>query len=166
MTEDDTSTRPTITENSEVTIHYEIRLPDDRVVDSTFDGEPVTVRLGAGAFAPRLEEALIGLPLGEHTRILLTPEYAFGQPDPGNVHRMPRGQFPEDMTLEPQRVIEFDLPNGEAVPGTVKAVTDESVTVDFNHPLAGHNIQFIVQVLGIDEQAAAEAGETPPGATT
>jgi FKBP-type peptidyl-prolyl cis-trans isomerase SlpA len=157
---------PTIGRHSEVTIHYEIRLPDDRVVDSSFDDEPFTVTLGSGAFEPRLEEALIGLPLGEFTRILLTPEHAFGMPDPGNVHTMPRGRFPEDMPLEPQLVIEFDLPNGESVPGTVTAVTEEAVTVDFNHPLAGRNIQLIVQVLAVDGQAApadspALQGEAP-----
>lgn len=157
---------PTIGRHSEVTLHYEIRLPDDRVVDSSFDDEPFTVTLGSGAFEPRLEEALLGLPLGEFTRILLTPEHAFGMPDPGNVHTMPRGRFPEDMPLEPQLVIEFDLPNGESVPGTVTAVTEEAVTVDFNHPLAGRNIQLIVQVLAVDGQAApadspALQGEAP-----
>ncbi|MGM0517412.1 MAG: FKBP-type peptidyl-prolyl cis-trans isomerase [Pseudomonadota bacterium] len=154
MSDADNPDLPTVEKDSEVTIHYEIRLPDDRVVDSSFDDEPFTVKLGGGAFEPRLEEALVGLPLGEYTRILLTPQYAFGMPDPGNVHTMPRGRFPEDMNLEPQLVIEFDLPNGESVPGTVTAVTEDAVTVDFNHPLAGQNIQFIVQVLAIDGQPA------------
>ncbi|MFP4252673.1 MAG: peptidylprolyl isomerase [Guyparkeria sp.] len=157
---------PTIGKGSEVTIHYEIRLPDDRVVDSSFDDEPFTVKLGSGAFEPRLEEALVGLPLGEYTRILLTPQHAFGMPDPSNVHTMPRGRFPGDMNLEPQLVIEFDLPNGDSVPGTVTAVTEDAVTVDFNHPLAGQNIQLIVQVLAVDGQAApadspAIKGEAP-----
>ena len=154
MTDADNPTLPTIAKDSEVSIHYEIRLPDDRVVDSTFDDEPFTVRLGSGAFEPRLEEALVGLPLGDYSRILLTPEYAFGMPDPSNVHTMPRSRFPEEMQLEPQLVIEFDLPNGEAVPGTVTAVTEDAVTVDFNHPLAGQNIQFIVRVLGVDGKPA------------
>ena len=156
---------PTVDKDSEVTLNYEIRLPDDRVVDSTFDDEPFTVKLGSGAFEPRLEEALVGLPLGEHTRILLTPQFAFGMPDPSNVHTMPRGRFPADMDLEPQLVIEFDLPNGDAVPGTVTAVTEDAVTVDFNHPLAGQNIQFIVPILAIDGQQAEQAGEGPSGAS-
>ncbi|MFI9653213.1 peptidylprolyl isomerase [Guyparkeria sp. GHLCS8-2] len=154
MSDADKPDLPTIGKHSEVTFHYEIRLPDDRVADSTFDDEPYTVKLGAGAFEPRLEEALVGLPLGEHTRILLTPQYAFGMPDPNNVHTMPRGRFPEDMTLEPQLVIEFDLPSGESVPGTVTALTEDAVTVDFNHPLAGQNIQFIVRVMAVDGQPA------------
>ncbi|MFO7808326.1 peptidylprolyl isomerase [Guyparkeria sp.] len=166
MSDADTSDLPTIGKDSEVIVHYEIRLPDDRVVDSTFDDEPFSVKLGTGAFEPRLEEALVGLPLGEYTRILLTPQYAFGMPDPSNVHTMPRGRFPEEMKLEQQLVIEFDLPNGESVPGTVTALTEEAVTVDFNHPLAGQNIQLIVQVLAVDGQAApadspALQGEAP-----
>ncbi|MGM0691185.1 MAG: FKBP-type peptidyl-prolyl cis-trans isomerase [Pseudomonadota bacterium] len=166
MSDADTSDLPTIGKDSEVIVHYEIRLPDDRVVDSTFDDEPFSVKLGTGAFEPRLEEALVGLPLGEYTRILLTPQYAFGMPDPSNVHTMPRGRFPEEMKLEQQLVIEFDLPNGESVPGTVTALTEDAVTVDFNHPLAGQNIQLIVQVLAVDGQAApadspALQGEAP-----
>ncbi len=154
MSDADTSDLPTIGKHSEVTVHYEIRLSDDRVIDSTFDDEPFTVKLGAGTFEPRLEEALVGLPLGEYTRILLTPQYAFGMPDPSNVHTMSRGRFPEDMDLEPQLVIEFDLPSGESVPGTVTALTEDDVTVDFNHPLAGQNIQFMVRVMAVDGQTA------------
>ena len=166
MSDAETTDLPTVDKDSEVTIHYEIRLPDDRVVDSTFDDEPFTVQLGSGAFEPRLEEALVGLPLGEYTRILLTPQFAFGMPDPGNVHTMPRNRFPADMNLEPQLVIEFDLPNGESVPGTVTAVTEDAVTVDFNHPLAGQNIQFVVQVLAIDGRQAPADSPALKGGTS
>ncbi|MHB8920464.1 MAG: FKBP-type peptidyl-prolyl cis-trans isomerase [Halothiobacillus sp.] len=143
-----------ITRGDVVTLHYEIRLPDNRVVDSSFEGEPMAFVLGDGSFAPKLEEALIGLPLGEHTRILLTPEFAFGTPDPELIHELPRSDVPNDLALSIDDVVEFDLPNGDAVAGTVRAIDEETLTVDFNHPLAGMNIQLIVHILAINDQEA------------
>lgn len=148
---------PTIQRGTAVVLHYEVRLPDDRVVDSTFDAEPFAFTLGDGSFAPMLEEALIGLPLCERTRILLTPEYAFGNPDPDMVHELPRTDIPNHLTIAIDDVVEFSLPSGEPVAGTVRAINEDTLTVDFNHPLAGLNIQFLVHVLAIDGQAC----ETP-----
>lgn len=147
---------PTIQRGSAVVLHYEIRLPDDRVVDSTFAAEPFTLTLGDGSFAPTLEEALIGLPLGEQTRILLTPEFAFGTPDPAMIHELPRTDIPNHLSITLDDVVEFSLPSGEPVAGTVRAINEETLVVDFNHPLAGLNIQFLVHVLEIDGQTAEE----------
>lgn len=150
MAESDKDTLPVIARGERVTINYEIRLPDDRVVDSTFETEPFSFTVGDGSFDDKLEESLLGLPLGEQTRILLTPEYGFGQRSAELVHELPRSHFPADMLPVPDQVIEFTLPTGEPVAGTVVAANEETVTVDFNHPLAGHNIQLIVHVLEID----------------
>lgn len=150
MTDSDIRIQP----NSHICIHYQLLFPDNREIDSSFDGDPVCLQLGQGAFEANLEQAMIGLALGEQTRILLQPQYAFGHRDPNNVHRMARTQFPADITLQEQQVIEFDLPNGQSVPGTITALDDNKAEVDFNHPLAGHNIQFIVHVLEVDGHKA------------
>lgn len=141
---------PVITRGATVTLHYEIRLPDDRVADSTFDAEPMMFIVGDGSLYPRLEESLLGLPEGEQTRILLTPEYAFGDPDPEMIHELPRADVPNDLSLSVDDLVEFDLPNGEVVAGTIRAINEETLRVDFNHPLAGMNIQFIVHVLAVE----------------
>lgn len=150
------STLPTIQRGVAVVLNYEIRLPDNRVVDTTFDTEPFSFTLGDGSFAPILEESLIGLPLGEHTRILLTPEFAFGTPDPSMIHEMPRADVPNHLALALDDVVEFDLPNGDAVAGTIRAINEDTLLVDFNHPLAGMNIQLVVHVLAIDGQTCEE----------
>ncbi len=144
---------PVIHPGARVTLNYEIRLPDDRVVDSTFETEPFSFTVGDGSFEPTLEESLLGLTEGEQTRILLTPEFAFGPRDPELVLEMSRSHFPADMPLVVDHLVEFNLPTGEPVAGQVLAVGDDTVTVDFNHPLAGHNIQFIVHILSIEEKA-------------
>lgn len=148
-------TLPHIARGDTVTLHYALRLPDERLVDSSFDAAPMTFVLGDGSFEPRLEEALIGLPLGEHTRILLTPEFAFGSPDPMMIHELPRSDVPHHLSLKLNDVVEFELPNGDAIAGTVRAINEETLTVDFNHPLAGMNIQLIVHILAINGQEAA-----------
>jgi len=149
---DSEATAPVVTRGARVTLHYEIRMPDDRVVDSTFETEPFTFVVGDGSFEPNLEEALLGLAEGEQTRILLTPEYGFGQRSEELVHELPRSSFPEGMPLVVDHLVEFELPTGEPVAGQVVAVNEDSVTVDFNHPLAGHNIQFIVNILSVEAE--------------
>lgn len=141
---------PVIARGAHVTLHYEIRLPDDRVVDSTFESEPMQFVVGDGSMDPRLEESLLGLPEGEQTRILLTPEFAFGEPDPDMIHELPRADVPNDLALSVGDLVEFDLPNGDSVAGAVRAINEETLLVDFNHPLAGMNIQFIVHVLAVE----------------
>ena len=145
---------PVIARGDALRLHYEIRLHDNQVVDSSFGGEPLAFRLGDGTLFPRLEESLLGLPLGEKTQILLTPEYAFGEPDPEQIHELPRAEVPADWDLAVGMVVEFALPSGEAVPGTLVALNEDTVLVDFNHPLAGRNLQFIVHVLAINDQEA------------
>jgi len=151
-----TDAQITIQPHSRVRFHYQLLFPDNREIESSFGGEPMDVTLNQGAFEPRLEKALIGLPLGEQTRILLQPQYAFGQRDPNNVHNLPRDAFPADMPLTEQQVVEFDLPNGQSVAGTIEHIEGDQVRVDFNHPLAGHNVQFIVHILEIDGEKAAD----------
>lgn len=141
---------PVIVRGATVTLHYEIRFADDRVADSTFESEPMQFVVGDGCLDARLEESLLGLPQGERTRILLTPEYAFGDPDPELVHALPRADVPNDLNLSVDDLVEFNLPNGEVVAGTVRAIDEETLRVDFNHPLAGMNIQFIVHVLAVE----------------
>lgn len=153
---------PLIAPGATVTMHYEIRLPDDRVVDSTFDAEPMVFVIGDGSLEPRLEESLLGLPQGEQTRILLTPEYAFGDPDPELIHELPRADVPDDLNLSVDDLVEFNLPNGDTVAGTVRAINEDTLLVDFNHPLAGLNIQFIINVLVVESPPSEPALEASP----
>ncbi len=156
---DTKTTLPVITRGATVTLHYEIRLPDNRVADSTFDAEPMIFTVGDGSLDARLEESLLGLPQGEQTRILLTPEYAFGNPDPDMIHELPRADVHDDLSLSIDDLVEFNLPNGDTVAGTVRAINEETLLVDFNHPLAGMNIQFIVNVLAVEPPARESVQE-------
>jgi len=144
------SDNPTIQPGSRVRFHYSITLEDGTVADSSFDDEPIEIQLGDGQLHPCLEMALIGLSKGEEQVIEIDPDQGFGFHDPDAVHQLPRDDFPETMRPEPGQIISFSTPSGEEVPGSIIEVTDETVTVDLNHPFAGHTLAFRTLVLDLD----------------
>jgi len=145
-----------ISPGSRVVMHYRLAMEDGSVVDSTWDDdEPITFVVGDGTMAPGLDDALQGLKAGDHVTLHLAPDLAFGEKDTANIHTMPREEFDPQMPLEQGLVIGFTLPNGEELPGMVLEVSEESVLVDFNHPLSGHNIMFEVLILSVENISAA-----------
>ncbi len=141
---------------SAVLMHFTLSLADGTLVDSSQDGDPLSFSLGDGTLDAGLESLLLGLHAGDKAQFKLAPGQAFGEPDAGNVHHMPRGDFPPDMALAEGAVVEFTTPGGDAVAGTVLAIGDESITVDFNHPLAGRQLSFQVEIIDVTTP-------TPPG---
>jgi FKBP-type peptidyl-prolyl cis-trans isomerase SlpA len=79
----------------------------------------------------------------------IIPDQAFGYPSPAAIHDVPRGDFPPEMDLKAGLIVSFVTPGGDELPGTVKEVTEDTVTVDFNHPLAGHEITYSVEILDV-----------------
>ncbi len=140
---------PIVQENSDIEIEFQLALMDKTVVEETAAGETLRFTIGDGTFLNRLEEMLIGLELGTTAKMTLSPEGAFGLSDPTNVQTMPRSEFPAEMPLKPGHVIGFTTPMGEEVPGTVHEVDDESVVIDFNHPLADATVLFTVTIKAV-----------------
>ena len=141
---------------SEVLMHFTITLEDGTVAETTQGEEPLRFVMGDETLIEGLELALFGLKAGDKQSLKIGPETAYGYPDPENVQTMSRTDFPDDMDLNPGLIISFALPDGEEYPGTITEVGDEQVTVDFNHPLAGHEILFDVEILEV------KGGEEPP----
>ncbi len=139
-----------IGEASEVVMHYTLSLADGTVADSSREGEPLRFLLGDGTLETGLEALLHGLHTGDRARFNLAPGQAFGERDPASVHGMPRAEFPADMALAEGTVLEFTTPGGDSVPGTVIEFDEDSVTVDFNHPLAERDLSFEVEILSVE----------------
>lgn len=135
---------------SEVVMHFTLTLKDGTVADTSREGDPLRFTMGDGSLIKGLELALYGLKEGDMQVLGIDPQNAFGFPDESNIHDMPRSDFPADMELEAGLIIEFSTPSGEAVPGAILEVGDTTVKVDFNHPLAGHEITFDVEIISID----------------
>ena len=138
-----------ITERSTVTLHLSLSLEDGTVAESTFGGEPLTFTLGDGALDHGLELGLYGLVRGDKQCLTLDPGQAFGQRDPDRVHILPRDAFAADMALEPGVIIGFETEAGEELPGEVLVSDEQSVQVDFNHPLAGRTLIYEVDILDV-----------------
>ena len=139
----------TIGPGSEVLMHFTLSLADGTVADSTREGEPLRFVMGDGSLIEGLELVLYGLKQGDQQCLSIEPRDAFGFPDEENIHTMARSEFPEDIQLEVGQIIGFTTPSGEEVPGAIMEIKDEEVVVDFNHPLAGHEVIFDVEILEV-----------------
>lgn len=135
--------------DSSVIMHLSLTLEDGTVAESTFGEEPLSFTMGDGTLVRGLELGLYGLRPGDTQRLELYPEQAFGLRNPDKIHSMPRADFDDEMVLEPGVIIGFETPDGEEIPGSVLSVSDESVEVDFNHPLAGHTVIFDVEIIDV-----------------
>ena len=134
---------------STVTLHLSLTLEDGTVAEETFSGEPHTFCMGDGSLVHGLELGLYGLKPGNTQRLELTPEQTYGLHDPGNIQQLPRTQFAANMELAPGQILGFATPDGTELPGAIVSVSDDSVEVDFNHPLAGHTITFDVEIIDV-----------------
>ncbi len=142
--------KPCIAENSAVLMHFSIRLADGSAVDSTkVDNKPAKFVMGDGSLTPGFEACLLGLQEGQSETFTLPPESAFGLPNPDNIHHLELSKFSQDVPAEIGTIISFTQPNGEEIPGIIREVVADSVTVDFNHPLAGQTVTFEVDVLEV-----------------
>ncbi|MCX4025594.1 FKBP-type peptidyl-prolyl cis-trans isomerase [Endozoicomonas sp. SM1973] len=136
--------------NCQVTMHFALKLADGAVVDSTFDKQPVTFVVGDGNLPENFEQTIFGLQAGDYKELVLTPEYAFGMPNPNNIQRIARKSFASDMELSPGLVLSFADANKAELPGVVKSFDDKMVEIDFNHPLAGQTLNFEVKVIAVE----------------
>jgi len=139
---------------SRVTMHFALRLADGMLVESSFDDEPVSFVVGDGTLDKGLELALLGLVADARQTLTLMPGQAFGTRDEAALQRVPKAQFAEDMPLEPGQIIGFSSEDGEEVAGAIIEIEDEHVQVDFNHPLAGREIEFEVHILAVENPPA------------
>ena len=142
--------------SSRVTLHLSLTLEDGTVAETTFGAEPLEFTMGDGTLVHGLELGLYGLMPGDVQRLELYPEQAFGLRDPGDVHTLPRADFDADIKLQPGVIVGFEMPTGEEVAGAVQSLDEDSVDVDFNHPLAGHTIVFDVEIIDVEPADADE----------
>jgi FKBP-type peptidyl-prolyl cis-trans isomerase SlpA len=139
-----------------IQLRYAIRFRNGEEIVSNFEeAEPDALTLGDGTLAQTLEQWLIGLKPGERHVFLLEPWQAFGTSSEEMLQTLKPQDIPPGMQLEPGTLVEFELPNGQTLAGSILAVGPEGVRVDFNHPLADCPIEFEVEVVAIhkDKQA-------------
>jgi FKBP-type peptidyl-prolyl cis-trans isomerase SlpA len=120
-------------------VSFTLCLTDGTLVDQTEGDEVMEFEPGDGQWLPALETYVLSVPLGETMQFLLSPEQAFGYADPNQVHWLDRTDLGEIQPLV-NDIVEFNLPNGDAVAARVLAVESDRVQCDFSHPLAGQEL--------------------------
>jgi len=137
-----------INHDTQVTLHFTLKLPNGDVVDTTLDKKPATFKVGDGSLLPGFEQALFGLQAGDKRSFEIEPERGFGPGNPQNVQSIARDQF-DEMELEEGLLVIFQDAAGGELPGVVKTIHEKVVEVDFNHPLAGKVITFDVEIVAV-----------------
>jgi FKBP-type peptidyl-prolyl cis-trans isomerase SlpA len=143
-----------IQKDSLVTMHFDVRLKDGSIAESTRTiGKPMTFQMGKDFFSPKLETELLGLEIGAKPKIMLMPEDAFGPIHPANIYQVPRTQFKGTLAqeLEVGLIVVFTQPDGRELPGIIHALDEVEATVDFNHPLAGQVILFDIEIIDVKQ---------------
>lgn len=143
---------PAIEAGAKVTLHFSLLFATGEEIDTTRNGDPASFVVGDGSLLPGFEEALLGKQAGFAEQIKLPAAQAFGEHNPSNVQLIGRDRFTAmvgEMPLEEGLVVSFQAPDGE-LPGVVVGVYEQTVKVDFNHPLSGKDITFDVSVLDVE----------------
>lgn len=128
--------------------HMVIQLSDGSTAENTRNSnQPALLNIGDDSLSPAFEQALVGLQVGDKTEFTLAPKDAFGEPNPDAIYYLDRSKFPADMQLEAGVIVGFAGPGGSEIPGIVREIAGDSVTVDMNHPLAGQTLTFQLEVI-------------------
>ncbi|MDA7424958.1 FKBP-type peptidyl-prolyl cis-trans isomerase [Thalassococcus lentus] len=132
-----------------VRIHYTGTLADGSTFDSSEGRDPLEFEVGSGQIIPGLDRAIPGMEVGEKKVVNIAADDAYGQPNPQAMQTVPRGDIPADIPLEVGLQLQVQTPTGQVMPVTVTEVTDEQVTLDANHPLAGKDLTFSFEIVSI-----------------
>lgn len=132
-----------------VRIHYTGTLSDGSTFDSSEGRDPLEFQLGAGQVIPGFDKAVTGMSVGDEQTVEIPAGEAYGPHDPNGRHAFPRAQVPDDVPLDIGTRLQLSGPQGQPIMVTVVEVTDSEVILDANHPLAGKDLTFQIELVEI-----------------
>lgn len=132
-----------------VHIHYTGRLDDGTVFDSSRDRDPLAFTLGEGQVIPGFEAAVTGMETGESKTAEIPSDEAYGPRRPEMEMSLPRTQLPEGMNPQVGEQLQMQTPDGQAIPVRVTGTSDEAIDLDANHPLAGQDLTFDIELVKV-----------------
>ena len=141
----------TVMNGSKVTLHYRGTLEDGEEFDSSYNRDaPMDVTVGDGGLIKGFDDALLEMEAGGTKTITLAPEEAYGMVNPDAFTILEKSMFPEDFEFSEGLVVPLQGPDGGPFPAVITQVGDDNVTVDLNHPMAGKDLTFEIEVLSVD----------------
>lgn len=132
-----------------VRIHYTGTLADGSTFDSSAGRDPLEFTVGSGQIIPGLDIALPGMAVGDKKVVEVPCAQAYGEADPNARQAVPRAEIPADIPLDLGTQLQVQTPTGQVMQVVVAKVTDTEVTLDANHPLAGRDLTFAIELMDI-----------------
>jgi len=142
-----------VKEGDTVKVHYTGRLEDGTQFDTSEGREPLEITVGEGNIIPGFEKSVVGMEPGENKTVTIPPEDAYGDHKPEMIQTVGRDQIPPEIDLRPGVQLRASNQSGQTFLLTVVDVSDSTVTVDANHPLAGKDLTFEIEVVDVVENS-------------
>jgi FKBP-type peptidyl-prolyl cis-trans isomerase 2 len=134
-----------------VNVHYTGTFEDGTKFDSSHDrGETLTFQTGTGQVVNGFDAAVVGMNVGETKSVTLPPSEAYGDPNPDAVQEVPMNAFGDEVSLTEGVTIMGHNEMGQQMVGKVLALSEETATIDFNHPLAGKTLNFEIELVSVN----------------
>lgn len=138
-----------IENGQKVKIHYTGTLDDGNQFDSSAGRDPLEFEMGAGMVIPGFESGVADMAVGEKKTINIVAAEAYGEKRDEMVMEFERANLPEDLEPEIGMGLQMQGPQGQAIPVQITAVADETIMIDANHPLAGQNLTFELELIEV-----------------
>jgi len=132
-----------------VQLHYTGTLDDGTKFDSSAGRDPLEFTVGSGQVIPGLDKEIPGMAVGDKKVVNIPATEAYGDTNPDAIQAIPRDQIPEEIPLEVGLQLQMQSPTGQVIPVTVAEFSDTEVTLDANHPLAGKDLTFDIELVSI-----------------
>ncbi len=139
-----------VKKGDKVKVHYHGKLTTGETFDSSEGREPLEFEVGSGMVIKGFDDGVTGMVVGEKKTITIPVENAYGAKNEGMLIDMPKDRFPEDMELEVGMPLVMSDPNGQQFQVVVAEIKEDSVTLDGNHPLAGKDLVFDLELVSIE----------------
>ncbi len=132
-----------------VQVQYTGKLADGTVFDTSVGRQPLEFKLGTGQLIPGFEKAVLGMKVGEKKTVTISANEAYGPRRDDMIVEVPREKLPSGMTPKVGQYLQMERPDGGTMVVTITNVGDKTVTIDANHPLAGKDLTFEIELVKI-----------------
>jgi len=138
-----------VKEGDTVKVHYHGRLTDGTTFDSSSGREPLEFQVGSGQVIKGFDDGVSGMEVGEKKTIQIPVDDAYGQKEENMVVEFPKNNFPPELAPEIGMSLNMTNGSGQVIPVTIVEIKEESVILDANHPLAGEDLIFDIELVEI-----------------
>lgn len=138
-----------VQEGDEIRVHYTGKLEDGTVFDTSKEREPLQFKVGSGMMIKGFDEAVRGMEVGESKTAKLSSEEAYGERNDQMIVTLTKDKFPENIKPEVGQQLSMQSQEGQPIPVVVTNIENDEVTLDANHPLAGKDLVFEIEVVDV-----------------